>query len=127
MWLINRLTPAFKTIADSARTTRKAIVGYTAPLSGSAGAVAVRGRALAIDGTKIAAVASRKQVMTPKRIEKMNAAIDRKIATIWLRWTKLIGRAGIGRKARRYRGCDRSPQGTKGALQTRRRIWRRAG
>jgi len=35
---------------------------------------------LAIDGTKIAAVASRKQVMTPKRIEQMNAAIDRKIA-----------------------------------------------
>src|SRR5207245_7350420 len=35
---------------------------------------------LAIDGTKIAAVASRKQVMTPQRIEKMNAAIDRKIA-----------------------------------------------
>ena len=30
-------------------------------------------------GTKIAAVASRKQVMTPQRIEKMNAAIDRKI------------------------------------------------
>ena len=35
---------------------------------------------LAIDGTKIAAVASRKQVMTPKRIEQMNAAINRKIA-----------------------------------------------
>jgi hypothetical protein len=35
---------------------------------------------LAIDGTKIAAVASRKQVMTPKRIEQMNAANDRKIA-----------------------------------------------
>jgi hypothetical protein len=35
---------------------------------------------LAIDGTKIAAVASRKQVITPKRIEKMNAAIDGKIA-----------------------------------------------
>jgi hypothetical protein len=35
---------------------------------------------LAIDGTKIAAVASRKQVMTPQRIEKMNAAIDRRIA-----------------------------------------------
>ena len=35
---------------------------------------------LTIDGTKIAAVASRKQVITPKRIEKMNAAIDRKIA-----------------------------------------------
>jgi hypothetical protein len=38
------------------------------------------GELLAIDGTKIAAVASRKQVITPQRIEKMNAAIDRKIA-----------------------------------------------
>jgi hypothetical protein len=35
---------------------------------------------LAIDGTKIAAVASRKRVITPAKIEKMNAAIDRKIA-----------------------------------------------
>jgi hypothetical protein len=35
---------------------------------------------LAIDGTKIAAVASRKRVTTPAKIEKMNAAIDRKIA-----------------------------------------------
>ena len=35
---------------------------------------------LAIDGTKIAAVASRKRVITPVKIEKMNAAIDRKIA-----------------------------------------------
>ena len=38
------------------------------------------GELLAIDGTKIAAVASRKQVITPKRIAKMNEAIDRKIA-----------------------------------------------
>src|SRR6266849_5502463 len=35
---------------------------------------------LAIDGTKIAAVASRKRVITPAKIAKMNAAIDRKIA-----------------------------------------------
>jgi hypothetical protein len=35
---------------------------------------------LAIDGTKIAAVASRKRVITPAKIAKMNAAIDRRIA-----------------------------------------------
>jgi len=35
---------------------------------------------LAIDGTKIAAVASRNKVITPKRIARMNAAIDRKVA-----------------------------------------------
>ena len=35
---------------------------------------------LAIDGSKIGAVASRKKVMTPKRIEKMTAAIDGKIS-----------------------------------------------
>jgi len=34
---------------------------------------------LAIDGTKIAAVASRKQVITPERIAKQSEAIDRKI------------------------------------------------
>ncbi len=59
MWLIKRLTPGFKTIADFSL--------FGAEL-------------LAIDGTKIAAVASRKRVITPAKIAKMNAAIDRKIA-----------------------------------------------
>jgi transposase len=81
MWLINRLTPAFKTIADFRKDHPQAIVGVCRAFIRFCREQSLFGaELLAIDGTKIAAVASRKQVMTPKRIEQMNAAIDRKIA-----------------------------------------------
>jgi transposase len=81
MWLINRLTPSFKTIADFRKDHAAAIVGVCRAFIRFCREQSLFGaELLAIDGTKIAAVASRKQVMTPQRIEKMNAAIDRKIA-----------------------------------------------
>jgi transposase len=81
MWLINRLTPAFKTIADFRKDHAKAIVGVCRAFIRFCREQSLFGaELLAIDGTKIAAVASRKQVLTPKRIAKINAAIDRKIA-----------------------------------------------
>src|SRR5260370_10561539 len=81
MWLINRLTPACKSIADSRKDHAGAIVGVGRAFIRFCREQSLFGaELLAIDGTKIAAVASRKQVMTPKRIEKMNAAIDRRIA-----------------------------------------------
>jgi transposase len=81
MWLLNRLTPAFKTIADFRKDHAGAIVGVCRAFIRFCREQSLFGaELLAIDGTKIAAVASRKQVMTPQRIEKMNAAIDRKIA-----------------------------------------------
>jgi len=81
MWLINRLTPAFKTIADFRKDHTGAIVGVCRAFIRFCREQSLFGaELLAIDGTKIAAVASRKQVITPKRIEKMNAVIDRKIA-----------------------------------------------
>jgi transposase len=81
MWLINRLTPAFKTIADFRKDHAEAIVGACRAFIRFCREQSLFGaELLAIDGTKIAAVASRKQVMTPKRIAKMNAAIDRRIA-----------------------------------------------
>jgi transposase len=81
MWLLNRLTPAFKTIADFRKDQAEAIVGVCRAFIRFCREQSLFGaELLAIDGTKIAAVASRKQVMTPQRIEKMNAAIDRKIA-----------------------------------------------
>jgi transposase len=81
MWLINRLTPAFKTIADFRKDHAEAIVGVCRAFIRFCREQSLFGaELLAIDGTKIAAVASRKQVMTSQRIEKMNAAIDRKIA-----------------------------------------------
>jgi transposase len=81
MWLINRLTPSFKTIADFRKDHAAAIVGVCRSFIRFCREQSLfEAELLAIDGTKIAAVASRKQVITPKRIEKMNAAIDRKIA-----------------------------------------------
>jgi transposase len=81
MWLLNRLTPAFKTIADFRKDHAEAIVGTCRAFIRFCREQSLFGaELLAIDGTKIAAVASRKQVITPKRIEKMNAAIDRRIA-----------------------------------------------
>ena len=81
MWLLNRLTPSFKTVADFRKDHAKGIVGVCRAFIRFCREQSLFGaELLAIDGTKIAAVASRKQVLTPKRIEKMNAAIDRKIA-----------------------------------------------
>src|ERR1700720_1063518 len=81
MWLIKRLTPGFKHIADFRKDHAKAIVGVCRAFIRFCREQSLFGaELLAIDGTKIAAVASRKQVMTPQRIEKMNAAIDRRIA-----------------------------------------------
>jgi transposase len=80
MWLLNRLTPAFKTIADFRKDHAEAIVGVCRAFIRFCREQSLFGaELLAIDGTKIEAVASRKQVMTSQRIEKMNAAIDRKI------------------------------------------------
>jgi transposase len=80
LWLINRLKPSFKTIADFRKDHATAIVGVCRAFIRFCREQALFGaELLAIDGTKIAAVASRKKVITPKRIAKMNEAIDRKI------------------------------------------------
>jgi transposase len=81
MWLINRLTPSFKTIADFRKDHAKGIVGACRAFIRFCREQSLFGaELLAIDGTRIAAVASRKQVLTPQRIAKADAAIDRKIA-----------------------------------------------
>src|SRR5690242_8780353 len=81
MWLLNRLTPSFKTIADFRKDHAAAIVRVCRAFIGFCREQSLFGaELLAIDGTKIAAVASRKQVITPQKIEKMNAAIESKIA-----------------------------------------------
>ena len=80
-WLINRVRPAFKTIADFRKDHPQAIVGVCRAFTQFCREQALFGaELLAIDGTKIGAVASRRKVMTPKRIAKRTAAIDRRIA-----------------------------------------------
>jgi transposase len=81
MWLTKRLYPAFKTIAEFRKDHGKAIIGVCRAFTGFCRGQGLFGaELLAIDGSKIEAVASRKQVMTPKRIAKMTAAIEAKIA-----------------------------------------------
>src|SRR5258707_12106469 len=73
MWLLNRLTPSFKTIADFRKDHAEAIVGVCRAFIWFCREQSLFGaELLAIDGTKIAAVASRKQGETPPRIGKHN-------------------------------------------------------
>ncbi len=129
MWLLNRLTPAFKTIADFRKDHVEAIVGVCRAFIRFCREQSLFGaELLAIDGTKIAAVASRKQVMTPKRIKKMNAAIDRKIAE-YLASMDEADREEPDRPANppisRLRSKHSRPK--RRGCRARRRIWRRAG
>jgi len=81
MWLIHGLTPAFKTIADFRKDHPQAIVEVCRNFIRFCRELSlVGGELIAIDGTKIEAVASHKQVVTPKSLEKTMAALDRKIA-----------------------------------------------
>ena len=81
MWLVRGLTPAFKTIADFRKDHPEAIVEVCRSfIRFCRGLSLVGGELIAIDGTKVEAVASRKQVITPKSLEKTMADLDRKIA-----------------------------------------------
>lgn len=81
MWLIGHLTPSFKTIADFRAQHPGAIVATCRSfIQFCRGQNLYGGRLLAIDGTKIEAVASRKKVLTPEKLRKQAEAIDRKIA-----------------------------------------------
>jgi transposase len=81
MWLIHGLAPAFKTIADFRKDHPKAIVEVCREFIRFCRDLCLVGGALiAIDGTKMEAVASRKQVITPKSVGKTIAALDHKIA-----------------------------------------------
>ena len=80
-WLINCVRPVFKTIADFRKDHPEAIAGVCrAFIKFCREQSAFGGEVLAIDGSKIAAVASRKQVITPKKLAERDAAIERKIA-----------------------------------------------
>lgn len=80
-WLINKLTPSFKTIADFRKEHAQAIVAVTRSFVGFCRGHSLLGGALvAIDGSKFEAVASRKKVITPKVLAKQTAALDAKIA-----------------------------------------------
>ena len=80
-WLVNRITPSFKTIADFRKVHAEAIQGVCkAFIRFCRDQELYGGELVAIDGTKIEAVASRRKVITPKLLEKQMKAVDAKIA-----------------------------------------------
>jgi transposase len=80
-WLLNRLTPSFKTIADFRKDHPAAIVGAVrAFVQFCRGQSLYGGELVAIDGSKIEAAASRRQVVTPRGLQMRIAAIDAKVA-----------------------------------------------
>jgi transposase len=81
MWLLRRLSPDFKTIADFRRDNGMAIVGACRAfvmLCRDAGLFTAR--LIALDGSKFRAVASGKKVVGHTKIAEEAAYLDRKIA-----------------------------------------------
>lgn len=84
MWLLRRLAPDFKTIADFRRANGAAIVGACRAfvlVCRDAGLFAAR--LVALDGSKFRAVASAKKIVGRSRIAEETARLDGKIAA-WL-------------------------------------------
>jgi transposase len=80
-WLVSRVAPSFKTIADFRKDHAEAIVGVCRAFVRFCRGQKLYGAELvAIDGTKIEAVASRKKVITPRKLDKQMAELDGKIA-----------------------------------------------
>ena len=81
LWLLRRLSPSFKTIADFRKNHADAIVGACRAFMRFCREQALYGaEVLAIDGSKIEAAASRKTVITPQSLARKEAALDRRIA-----------------------------------------------
>jgi len=80
-WLINSLRPSFKTIADFRKDNADAIVAATRSFIRFCRSCSLyAGELVAIDGSKVEAVASRKKAITAKALAKREAAIDARIA-----------------------------------------------
>jgi transposase len=81
IWLLRRLTPDFKTIADFRRDNHPGITGACrAFVRFCRDAGLFDGATAVIDGSKVAAAASRKKVMSAAEIAAETVALDRKIA-----------------------------------------------
>jgi transposase len=81
MWLLNRLVPDHKTIAEFRRREGAALRAVAAAFVRFCRAQGlIRGEWLAIDGSKFDAVASHKAVLSRERLLREQAALDRRVA-----------------------------------------------
>src|SRR5829696_2951232 len=102
MWLIGRLAPDHKTIADFRRDNGPAIKRVSGQFVLLCRRLGLFGDAvIAIDGSKFKAVNNRDQNFTPAKMQRRLAEIEAAIA--------LHGRAGRGRCRARERRARRAP------------------
>ena len=81
MWLLNRLAPDHKTIAEFRRREGAALRAVAAAfVRFCRGQGLIRGEWLAIDGSKFEAVASRKSVLSRERLLREQTALDQRVA-----------------------------------------------
>ncbi len=81
MWLLNRLVPDFKTIADFRRDNTQALVGVCASFVAFCREQhLIAGEQVAIDGSKFAAVNSRDRLLTPQSVARKLERTERRIA-----------------------------------------------
>jgi transposase len=81
MWLMGRLAPDFKTIANFRRENGKAFMALCRSFTRFCrGQGLIGGELVAIDGSKFQAVTSTRQVVSRKKLEREIAAIDGAIA-----------------------------------------------
>jgi hypothetical protein len=80
MWLLRRLAPDFKTIAEFRRTNTDALVAVCAAFVQFARAQRlITGDIVAIDGSKIKAVASKRAVVSLAHLKEQEAALNERI------------------------------------------------
>ncbi len=81
VWLVRRLTPDFKTIADFRRDNHPGITGACkAFVRFCREAGLFEGTTAVIDGSKVTAAASRKKIMTAAEVASETVALDHEIA-----------------------------------------------
>lgn len=79
MWLVGKLAPDFKTIADFRRDNAAGIVGASRALVAFCRAQGLLGRVVAVDGSKFRAAASARRIIGAKKLDKGEARIEGKI------------------------------------------------
>jgi transposase len=81
LWLLKRLTPDFKTIANFRRENGTAFSAACRAFIGFCrGERLIRGELVAIDGSKFLAVASKRRVVSRQKLERQIATLDADIA-----------------------------------------------
>lgn len=80
MWLLQKLSPDFKTIADFRKANGVALKQACRAFVVFCNEAGLLGEEVAIDGSKFKAAGSRDQALTRKQLEKRRGVVDRQIA-----------------------------------------------